>query len=313
MPTTNNIPNFDGWSATRIQGWIDTNPTETAGIEQARVALARVTQADVDGAGGTSEPMTGGITLPPPSPNVDLKGASEIMAKFEELLILFQLMAAENKKFSRQDANALLEKAAEQLMKAADKKDEGAQKLMTMAIISLVVTVVGAALSILLAPLAAVTGGAQQAATEGTKKAVEATVKSVKKTILKTIKSAMKKALKKILESVKKAIKTATTKTVRELAVKLAKKTAVVMSRPETVMGITSGVSQSMNALGQSQSLTAQAEGDRHSARATEAQAEQRKAEEFVGDFREAMKKMNDLLRTLYDAKVKAEEAAARA
>lgn len=317
MTTTNTIPNFDGWSATQIQGWIDTNPANTTGIEQAQVALAKVTQGDVNGAAGGPTAQTSGITLPPPSTNIDLKGAGEIMAKFEELLILFQLMAAENKKFSRQDANALLEKASAELMKAAEKKQEGADKLLTMAIVSLVVTVVGAALSIILAPISAVTGGAQQAAQEGAKKAVETTVKQIKKTVLTTIKNAVKKFIKKTLEAIKKAVQKATTQgirqTVQKVTVSLVKKTLVVASKPETVMGIFSAVSQSMNALGQSQSLTAQADGDRHQAFATEAQAEQRKAEEFVGDFREAMKKMNDLLRTLYDAKLKSEEAAAKA
>ncbi|WP_290922167.1 type III secretion system translocon subunit SctB [Halodesulfovibrio sp.] len=313
MTATGTIPSFDGWSANRIQNWIETNPANTQGVEQAQVVLASMTTGDVKGAASAQEMRAGSITLPAPSNDIDLKGAGDIMAKFEELLILFQLMAAENKKFTRQDANALLEKAADKLLQAADKKDEGAEKMLSMAIVALVVTVVGAAVSIALAPLAAVTGGAtqgaQKAATEAAKKAttevIKNTLNAIKTSIIKTVKQGVKHTLKALLKTIAQAAS--------KSASYAAKGTTKVMSNPQACMGVFQGVSQSMSALGQSKSMIAQAEGDRYQAQATETQAHQKKAEERVGDFREAMKKMNDLIRTLYDAKMKSEEAAAKA
>lgn len=292
--TITSTPSFEGWSNVQIQGWIDANPTNLEGIKQARAALAVSTPGDVNGAATGRGGSSSGITLPAPSANIDAKSAAAIMANFEELLVLFQLMAGENKKFSRQDANALLEKATNALLQAADKKDAGAEKMMTMAIVCLVITVVGAALSIILAPLSAVTGGATQGAQKAAEAATKGMIQAVKEAVKNTIQQGVRHTIKVILQA-------------------LMKGAIMTLSNPQVAMGFFQGISGSLNAMGQSKSLQDQSAADRLSAEATKSQAEQKKAEEIVGDFREVMKKMNDLLRTLYDAKVKSEEAAAKA
>ena len=114
-------------------------------------------------------------------------------------------------------------------------------------------------------------------------------------------------------EALKKITQRLITQILKKIGTFVAKGLQATFTNPQVVQGIFGGVSQSMQSLGQSRSLTHQAESDQYQAMAQQTQAEGKKAEDRVVDFREAMKKMNDLLKTLYDAQTKAEEAAARA
>lgn len=295
--TTNSIPDFNALSASQIQEWIETNPANAAGIQEAKSALVRVTSGDVSGVGSAQPQIGSGIELPPPSSSGDMKGASEILAKFESLVIEMLILSAKNKKLARQDVAELLERAAQEMLAAADKKDEAADKIMSMAVAALVISIVGAVLSVILAPVSAATGGASKAAQQATQTAVKKTIKETVKKIIKQIMTKMKDLLSKGGSQAAKTV---------------AKKIVRVLATPETTIALFRGVSDTMNSLGQSESMKIQAEGDRSSARATQAQSLQRKEEEYVGDFRETMRKMNEMIRTLLDAKIKAEEAAAK-
>lgn len=276
------IPNFNTMSSTEINQWIAANPSNAEGVRQASAVLATVTDGDVDGVGGRSTVSGGTPTLPPPSGNADFGGAKDIMANFEELIILFQQMSQENKKLSREQQNDLIQKAVDQLYEAADKKMDAAGETLKMAIVALVVTVVGVAVSIIAAPLA------------GIGKAADSAAKAPVEALKKLVQSLVKQVLKKIATFVAKGLQ-------------------ATFTNPQVVQGIFNGISQSMSSLGQSRSLTHQAVADQRQAAAQQTQAEGKKAEDRVADFREAMKKMNELLRTLYDAQIKAEEAAAKA
>ncbi|MCG8530942.1 MAG: hypothetical protein MI749_09785 [Desulfovibrionales bacterium] len=274
------IPNFNAMTTTEIGQWIAANPTNTKGVEKASEALGinLVTDDDVDGVPGGTKGTGNAPTLPPPTGNPDFNGARNVMAHFEELIILFQQMSAENKKLSREQQNDLIQKAVEQLFASADKKMDAAKETLKMAVVCLVVTVVGVALSILAAPLAGVG--------KGTKTAADALRKITDRLIVHI--------LRKIGTFVMKGLQ-------------------ATFTNPQVVQGIFSGISQSMNSIGQSRSLTFQAHSDEFQAMAQQTQAEGKKADDRVSDFREEMKKMNELLKTLYDAQIKAEEAAARA
>lgn len=96
-------------------------------------------------------PPTGGhssvTTLAPPL------GASrpdmvKVMAAFEEMIILMSKLAKETQVAERQSELASMAMKIATLLSAAKEKHDGAEKMMTMAVVSLVISVVASALSV---------------------------------------------------------------------------------------------------------------------------------------------------------------------
>jgi hypothetical protein len=93
----------------------------------------------------------------------------------------------------------------------------------------------------------------------------------------------------------------------------LARIASQVIANPNTAKLVTDTFGQTSQSLGQADVQTTQAEGDRLNAQAQETMGEKQRSDQFVDDFRELMKKMNQLINDLLAAKNQSEAAAAKA
>ena len=122
-----------------------TSPPVLGGINE--VASGKGIDNNDDEGGVPVNAQTPSMTLPPPS-YTSKPDMMKMMAAFEDLIILMSTMAKEIQKGEREAELAGLAAKISLLMSAAQEKEKGADKMMSQAIASLVISVVSAAISV---------------------------------------------------------------------------------------------------------------------------------------------------------------------
>ena len=260
---------------------------------------------DQDGVGMNKTPTAMQLPLPNPSSKPDMM---KMMAAFEDLIILMSTMAKEIQKGEREAELAGLAAKISLLMSAAQEKEKGADKIMSQAITSLVISVVSAAISVIGA------GISLKGAVDGTKAATKATTEISKNN------KAFAEA-QKIEKLTKGAIKTPDGLKHIGLSDQLSGVGGAFTRASAKLTGIGSvmeGVSKGVGAgagyassKGQAESMRAQAESDRLQARAEEAGTHAQRSQQLQQDMRDLLGKMTELLNAFYQAQDKISSAAA--
>ncbi len=218
--------------------------------------------------------------LPPPSGDMDIKGASEALAKFQDLAVLFHTVLKNIRGAQREESFLQQEKIVNLSLQAADKKTEAAATLLGCAIGALVMSFVTGALNIFVAFVGAVVGGIADIAGAGAKAACEG-VKEAAKAMLTTALAVAAKIVAAVIDGVCKA---------------LAKAMEQLGSAVQTS--------------GQAGSQFLQADGDRITAVAEGVKGSKQKTDDFIQGLRDTMKSIQSALQAIHDAEAKARSAA---
>ena len=261
--------------------------------------------SDQDGV-NTKTPPAMQLPLPNPSSKPDMM---RMMAAFEDLIILMSIMAKEVQKGEREAELASLATKIAMLLSAAQEKQDGADKMMSQAIVSLVISVVSAAISVVGSAISL--GGAAK----GAGKAAAET---------KAIDSINQQAKVDAFNAPKLSKLTDTTIAPSETKINMATKMELVNSAFKDGAGkmpmigqIFEGVSKGVGAgagytgtKGQAESMRAQAEADKIQARAEEVGSQAQRSQQMQQDMRDLLNKMTELLNAFYQAQDKIASAA---
>lgn len=215
----------------------------------------------------------------------------KVMAAFEDLIILMSKLAKETQVAERESELAALATKITQLLSAAKEKEKGADKMMAMAVVSLVISVVSATISAIGSGLqlgGAIKGGAAAAKTTDSLKELN-------------------KSLPKDMQIGKMAIMEQASNAFTRSADKLSKGGMLVDSIGK---GIGSGANFA-STQGQALNQRAMASADRMQAEAEADGIEAQRSQQMQQDMRDLLSKMVELLNSFYAAQDKISSAAA--
>ncbi len=247
---------------------------------------------DQDGVGQNKTPPAMQLPLPNPTSKPDMM---KMMAAFEDLIILMSKLAKETQKAEREGEIASLAAKISMLLAAAEEKQEGANKMMTMAIVSLVISVVSAAISVVGAGLSL--GGAFKGASAA--KDATANINQFNKIASRSGGQLEQLGLGQKMQAVSGAFQQASGKLTGfgQLADAIGKG-----------VGAAAGYTSTQ---GQAESMKAQARADKMQAHGEEHGAQAQKSQNFQQDMRDLLNKMVELLNAFYAAQDKIANAAA--